>query len=225
LTQKIVRNSVRRFFAQAGLPPHPRCGAVISSVVPGGTKSCTAVLRRHFGVNPLIVSAKSASGMRIRYQRPAGLGADRICGAAAAYARHGGPVIVVDAGTATTYGVVSAHGIFLGGAISPGVRTSALALRRSTARLPAVQLRFPASVIGTSTVAGMQSGTLYGALDAMEGMIRRLKRVAGSRAKVILTGGFSRLLGSKSRSVDAVEPYLVLEGARMIFERSRLIRA
>lgn len=194
-------------------------GSVISSVVPNLTPIFEMTIAKHLSRHSLIISATLDTGMPVKYEDPKAVGADRICNAVAAYAKYGGPCIAVDFGTATTFDVVSKKGEYIGGAIAPGVETSAVDLQRRTALLPKIDLQFPDRVIGTNTTASMQSGILYGALDAMEGMIRRLKAIIGDTATVVATGGFSKLIASKSKLIDHVEPALVLEGAIMIYGR------
>lgn len=214
-----ARKELRQFLQKQRISDKTLSGVVISSVVPACTKDLSFVVKRHLQREPVIVSAALNTGLRIHYKIPATLGADRICGAVAGFHKYGGPVIIIDAGTATTYDVVSKDGRFLGGAIAPGILTAASALHQQTAQLPRVILRFPKSVIGTTTSENIQSGILYGTIDAMEGMVRRMKTITGKRTKVILTGGFSHLLKTKTGVVDAIEPALVLHGARLIFGR------
>ena len=220
-TKEFVWKTLNRLFRQLRVSPSVLSGVVISSVVPTSTKMISTVTKQKLHLHPLIVSGRLNTGIRIQYKAPAALGADRICSAVAANTKYGGPVIIIDAGTATTYSVVSKNGTFLGGAITPGMITAAFALHQGTAQLPNIPLRFPRNVIGESTMENIQSGILYGTVDAMEGLVRRIKKLTGKRTKVILTGGFSHLLKTKARFVDKVEPTLVLEGARLIFERAR----
>jgi len=198
-------------------------GSVISSVVPNVTPLFEMMVSKYLSLHSLIISATLDTGMPVKYEDPKAVGADRICNAVAAFAKYGGPCIAVDFGTATTFDVVSKKGEYLGGVIAPGVETSAIDLQRRAALLPKVELQFPDKVIGTNTTASMQSGILYGAVDAMEGMIRRLKATLGDPATVVATGGFSKLIASKSKLIDHVEPTLVLEGAVMIYERLKKV--
>ena len=218
--EESVRTNLVQFLRRKKASPDLLAGAVICSVVPSSTKIFAAVVRRHLHLSPVIVSGTLDAGLRLRYRTPGSLGADRICGAVAGFAKYGGPLIIIDAGTATTFDVISRNGTFLGGAIAPGIRTSASALHQRTAQLPSVQLRFPKSVIGRSTKENIQSGILFGALDAMEGIVGRIKAVTGKQTNVILTGGFSRFLSSKARFVNHIEPHLVLDGARLVCERN-----
>jgi type III pantothenate kinase len=199
----------------------PIDGIVISSVVPKLTKSVAVTARKCFHKKPLIVSADLDLGIDIHYTKPRDLGADRICNAIAAYEKFGGPIIIVDLGTATTFEVISRKGDFLGGVIAPGIGTMATSLHHRTAKLPAVPLRFPRNVIGTTTIENIQSGILYGAVDAMEGILQRIKKHLGAKSVVVATGGFSKLISAHSAMIDYVEPTLVLEGARLIYERVR----
>ncbi|HTK80790.1 MAG TPA: type III pantothenate kinase [Bacteroidota bacterium] len=193
-------------------------GIVICSVVPRATKIVASVCKSHLKKDPLVITGKLDAGIKILYKTPATLGADRICSVVAAFEKYKRAVIVVDAGTATTISVVSEKGEFLGGAIAPGIKTSASALHGKTAQLPDIPLRFPNSVIGNSTIESIQSGILFGAISSIEGIVRRTKLETGKRTKVVLTGGFARLLVSKTDIADAVEPALVLHGARLIFQ-------
>ena len=194
-------------------------GIVITSVVPRRTKPIAKLASIQFHLKPLIVSATLPLGIKIHYRTPSKLGADRLCNAVAASELFGTPCIVVDFGTATTFDVISKQGNFIGGIIAAGIGTSAMALRQRTSKLPLVQLRFQRSVIGKSTVEGIQSGLLYGAVSELEGLIRRIKKITGPKTIVIATGGFSKMISKKTRVIDYVAPSLVLHGARIIFER------
>lgn len=209
------------FFKQKTIRKEEIRGVVISSVVPNVTTILEMMTIKYYRLTPVIVSADLDIGLKIRYDTPKAIGADRLCNAVAAYKKYGGPCIVVDFGTATTFDVVSKRGEYLGGAIAPGIETASGELHRRAALLPKIELRFPENVIGTNTVTSMQSGILYGALDAMEGMITRIRKVIGIKATVIATGGFSKLIVKKSKTFDYVEPTLVLEGAMLIYERVR----
>ena len=194
-------------------------GTVISSVVPSLAKKYWSLVEHHLRIKPLIISGALDIGLRIHYRNPRALGADRICSVVAAYHRYGGPLIVVDAGTATTYNVITKDGTFLGGVIAPGIHTASLGLHQRAAQLPSVELHFPKSIIGRTTIENIQSGILYGAVDAMEGMIKRIKVITGKQTKVVLTGGFSHLIKAKSNIAVNVVPSLVLQGAHLIYER------
>jgi type III pantothenate kinase len=194
-------------------------GMVIASVVPVLTEAYTRMSEKYLHIKPLIVSSKLDLGITIHYEDPTTLGADRICTTIAAHKKYGGPAIVVDFGTATTYDVISKQGDFLGGVIAPGVETAAGELFRRTTQLPKVDLQFPANVLGNSTKACIQSGVLFGAVEGTDGLVRRIKRVAGKHAIVIATGGYAKLIAEMSHEIKYVQPSLVLEGARLIYER------
>ncbi len=211
---------VRTFSKGVGLAPKDISGVVISSVVPKMTNSFRKMAKKRFNYEPVVIRGDMDAGIKVLYDDPSKLGPDRLCHAVAAYAKFGGPAIVVDFGTATTYDVISAGGEYLGGLIAPGIETSARTLQRRTGMLPAVELHFPESVIGTNTAAGMQSGILYGAVDASEGLIRRISQAIGGIPKVIATGGYAGLVSEKSDIFKTIEPSLVLDGARLIYERA-----
>jgi len=213
---------VKLFCENAGVFADQIDGVGISSVVPNLTDIVVKMSQKYFRVEPMVVSVALDFGIKVLYDDPASVGADRLCNAVAGFTKYGGPLIIIDFGTATTYDVVSRDGEYLGGVIAPGIETAAADLHRRAAKLPKVELQFPQKIIGTDTVTSMQSGILYGALDAMEGMIRRIKQIVGQEAKVIVTGGFSELIKEHSDSIDYWEPSLVLEGVRIIYEKVRL---
>jgi type III pantothenate kinase len=190
----------------------------IASVVPELTQAFATVVRSKLGVEPTIVSGTLDLGFRVLYADPSSVGADRICNAVAGYRKYGGPLIIIDFGTATTFDVVAANGDYLGGAISLGVESLASELHRRAARLPRIELKFPPAVIGTDTVSSMQAGVLFGAADAVEGMVRRIRQELGADARVIATGGLSSLIAPRCPSIERCEPALVLEGIRLICE-------
>lgn len=211
---------IQLFCLDSKIDPSKIVGVAISSVVPALTDIFARMTGKYFHVEPVIISGDMEYlGITIRYDDPTKLGADRVCNAVAAFTTYGGPVIAIDMGTATTYDIVSKKGEYLGGVIAPGVGTSASALSRRTAKLPTAALQFPSSVIGTNTVACIQSGVLYGALDSLEGMIQRLKKTVGKNSIIVATGGFSQLLAAHTSLIQHVEPSLVLHGARLIYER------
>lgn len=194
-------------------------GVAISSVVPDITAIFLEMGRRRFGVEPYEVRAKTAPSLKIHYKDPTAVGADRICNAVAGFEKYGGPLIVVDFGTATTFDVVNRTGEYLGGIITPGIELAVKILHHNAARLPKVTLLFPKKVIADTTEKSIQAGLLYGAVDKMEGLCRRICRELGEEARVIATGGLSPLIAEHSALIHAVEPHLVLEGLRILFER------
>jgi type III pantothenate kinase len=193
-------------------------GVVISSVVPPQTKLFVHSLQKYFHLKPLIINGADDIGIKIHYDNPSSVGADRLCNAVAAYRIYGGPAIVVDFGTATTFDVVSKKGEFLGGVIAPGLGTAATALHWKTAQLPPIQLKFPKYLVATSTTEAIQAGIMFGAVEAMEGIIRKIKRQLGSQTKVIATGGLAKVIAPRSTLIHSIEPDLVLYGARLIYE-------
>jgi type III pantothenate kinase len=219
-TEKNIYSCVRSVLRDAGIKTGETFGAVIASVVPRQTRRTLRVLKLRCNIRSMTISGATNSGLKLRYKNPSALGADRLCNAVAAFHMFGGPVIVADFGTATKYEAISRRGEYLGGAIGLGVGSAADGLYTRTAKLPRIKLQFPHRGIGTNTVTAIQSGVLYGALDALEGMVKRFKAITGSRTKVICTGGFSHLVAAHSHIVDHTAPYLVLEGARIIYERA-----
>jgi type III pantothenate kinase len=195
-------------------------GVVISSVVPTSTRALREMTERYFGFPPVVVEPGTRTGISILTDNPREVGADRIVNAVAAHHRYGGPCIVVDFGTATTFDVVSAKGEFLGGAIAPGVQVSNVALSTATARLPQVELLSPKSVVGRNTVDAIQSGLLYGTAAEVDGMIERFRAELGVRAKVVATGGLAPVIVPHCRSIDEHDEWLTLEGLRLVFEKN-----
>ncbi len=194
-------------------------GMVIVSVVPSASAELQQMASTYLKIQPVVVTGALDTGLTILHPDPIPIGADRICGLVAAFRKYGGPAIVADFGTATTVDAVTKKGEYPGGAISPGPGTMAAALHSRTAQLPAIDIRFPDSVIGNSTRAAMQSGVVFGALDAAEGIIRRMKRIVGKHAVVVATGGYAPMMAEQSTEIQYVEPSLVLEGARLVYER------
>lgn len=210
---------LKHFCDQAKISTDNIQGSVISSVVPVLTESVSRMLNRYFKIQPVVITGLTDTGIEIPYKDPTKLGADRICAVAAALKKFGGPAIVVDFGTATTYDVISGKGEYLGGVIAPGVETMASGLFKKTSKLPRIQLQFPEQVIGKDTDSAIRSGVMYGAVDAFEGMVKRLRRAAGKYAMVVATGGYSALVADVTNEIKYLEPNLVLEGARVIYER------
>jgi type III pantothenate kinase len=210
---------VRTFCETAGIPLKHISAVGISSVVPNLTDIAISMSKKYFNIEPVVVSAELPLKVKISYEDPSAVGADRICNAVAAHAKYKGPLVIVDFGTATTFDVVSESGEYLGGVIAAGIETSAGELHRRAAKLPKIDLRFPPKIIGTNTVQSMQAGILYGALDAMESMIRRISKELDDYPTVIATGGFSGLMTQHSKLINKCEPTLVLDGIRIIVEQ------
>jgi len=205
----------------AGIGPESVGQVIISSVVPPLTPVFVALIRRLFGVKPVVVGPGLKTGMPILYENPLEVGADRITASVAAYEKHGGPCIVVDFGTAITFDAVSARGEYLGGAIAPGIQIAAESLSSRTAKLPRVEIARPGRVIGRTTASSMQSGLFHGYVGLIAHIIAEMKKELAASAKVVVTGGFAELFLPHVPALDAHEPNLVLEGLRILFERSR----
>src|SRR5579862_396169 len=198
----ILLSNLARF---AALDPKDLHGIIISSVVPPLNSALAEMSQRYFDTQAMFVTADTDTGLTILYENPAEVGADRIVNSVAALRKYGGPCVIVDLGTAITFDAVSAEGEYLGGIIAAGIGISAEALFSRTARLPLVEFRKPARVIGTNTVASMQSGLYYGAIGAIDGMVERLIEELGPETRVIATGGQAALIAGGSRYIRHVD--------------------
>jgi type III pantothenate kinase len=194
--------------------------AVIASVVPPLTTVFTELFSRYLGGEPLVVGPGVRTGVRIRIDNPVELGADLVANAVAAYQRFRAACIIVDFGTATTFSAVSSEGDFLGVAIALGLGVAAEALASRTAQLPRVSLLPPPAAIGKNTTHSMQSGLIFGYVGLVEGLIRRIRSELDGEAQVVATGGLSQVLAPLTDEIDAVDPWLTLEGLRLISERN-----
>jgi type III pantothenate kinase len=196
-------------------------GIIVASVVPPLVGIFEKLSQRYFGRTALVISEALQTGVRIRYDNPAEVGADRVVNVVAVYHHYGGPACVVDFGTGTTFDALSPEGDYLGGAIAPGIGIAAEALFRRTAKLPRVDLIRPPTVIGKNTIHSMQSGLLFGYVGLVEGMVARFRAELGPEMRVIATGGLAPLIAAETDFIDAVDPWLTLEGLRLIWEMGR----
>ena len=208
-------------FDRAGQDPDSVQGIILASVVPPLTGIFVEVGERYFGQKPLVVDAGVRTGVRIRYDSPRDVGADRVVNAVAAYHIYGGPACVVDFGTGTTFDAISAEGDYLGGAIAPGIGIAAEALFARTAKLPRIDIARPPRAIGNNTVHAMQSGLLFGYVGLVEGMVARFREELGPDMRVIATGGLARLIAAETDAIEVVDQELTLKGLRLIWKMNR----
>jgi type III pantothenate kinase len=213
---------IKQMFIHEGYSIDDVKAVIISSVVPPIMYTLEHMTRKYFKKEPLVIGPGIKTGMNIKYDNPKEVGADRIVNAVAGYEMYGGPLIIVDFGTATTYCAISKNGEYLGGAISPGVRISMDALYQRTAKLPRVELIKPDSVICKNTINSIQSGVIFGYVGQVDYIVRRMKKELGDEnTKVIATGGLSKLIASESETIDVVNGLLTLEGLRIIYDRNK----
>jgi type III pantothenate kinase len=191
---------------------------IISSVVPNITPAFIRAFGEHLNISPIIVDSDLDTGLKILYHDPKAVGADRIVNAIAGYSLLGGPCVIVDFGTTTTFDVVSANYEYLGGVIAPGIETSANLLHRIAARLPKVEMKFPENYIGQTTENSIQSGLMYGTVELIDGMINRISTELGSEVKTVATGGLANVIIPYCERISRIEPMLTLEGLRLIYQ-------
>ena len=212
---------ILNLFERSDQAPESVEGVIIASVVPPLTGIFEKLSRRYFCRTAFVVGDSIDAGVPVRYDNPAEVGADRVVNAVAACHHYGSPACVVDFGTATTFDALSVDGEYVGGAIAPGIGIAAEALFRRTSKLPRIDLARPPGVIGKNTVHSMQSGIFFGYVGLVEGIVARFRAELGQSMKVIATGGLAQLIASETDVIDAVDPWLTLEGLRLIWETNQ----
>lgn len=197
-------------------------GAIIASVVPNVMHALVGAIERYIETKPLIVGPGIKTGIKIITENPREVGADRIVDAVAAYEKYGGPVLVLDFGTATTYDLVTADGSFAAGITAPGIKISARALWEDTAKLPKIEIKKPASILAQETISSMQAGLVYGQIGQTEYIIKKVKEESGlTDLKVVATGGLGSIISDETKAIDVYDRQLTLEGLRLIYEKNQ----
>jgi type III pantothenate kinase len=214
---------VKNLFEHVRLSLNDIEGIIISSVVPPIMFSLERMCKKYFNITPLVVGPGIKTGLNIKYENPREVGADRIVNAVAGIKEYGGPLIIVDFGTATTYCYVNEEKQYMGGAIAPGIGISTEALYSKAAKLPRIEIGRPDHIIGKNTVSAMQSGILYGYVGQVEGIVKRMKATGDSDPLVIATGGLAQLISNESDVIDVVDPFLTLKGLKLIYERNSTV--
>ena len=196
---------------------------IISSVVPPLVVPFMKMCERYFKIKPLLVGPGMKTGIILHYENPRAIGADRIVNVVGAFDQYGGPAIVIDIGTATTFDVINENGDFMGGVIAPGIMASSEALISSTAKLPGVELVTPKNIICHNTIHGMQAGIIFGYVGQIDEIVRRIKAEYGSdQMKVIATGGMATMIYKESKTIDKIDHFLTLNGLRVLYERNKV---
>ena len=214
--------TLKELIERQGIKSSEINAAIVASVVPDIMHSLGSAMIKYFGIKPMVVSAGIKTGIRIVTENPKQIGADRIVDAVAAYTLHGGPVIVIDFGTATTYDIVGPNGTFEGAVIAPGIRISAQALTGQAARLPAIEIKKPDSIIAKETISSMQAGIVFGQIGQTEYIVRKIKEESGYLdAKVIASGGLGKMIAAETDIIDIYDSQLTLKGLRIIYEKNK----
>lgn len=228
MTTKRSRTSDEYGFTICGILEHRDVKAedvdavIIASVVPDIMHSLGSGIIKYLDVKPLVVSAGIKTGIRIVTENPKEIGPDRIVDAVAGYELYGGPVIVVDFGTATTYDLIGPKGTFEAGITAPGIETAGRSLWGGAAMLPAIEIKKPPSILAKETISSMQAGLVYGAIGQTEYIIEKIKEESGyDKATVVATGGLGKIIAKETRSIDAYRPDLTLDGLRLIYNKNR----
>ena len=212
---------IRSFLSYSDIKIADIQAVIISSVVPPLMPTMEGMIRQCFNVEPMVVGPGIKTGLAILYDNPREIGADRVVNAVAGFEHYGGPLIIVDFGTATTFCAINEKGQYLGGAITAGIGISAEALFQRAAKLPRIELIRPKQVIGRNTVSSMQSGIVFGYIGLVDGIVNRMKNELPGEVKVIATGGMARLIAEESETIQLVDDTLTLEGLRLIYNRNK----
>ena len=228
MTTKLPRTSdeygieLRQLVECQGLKHTDITDVIVASVVPDVMHSLGSAMIKYFGIKPMVVSAGIKTGIRVATENPKQVGADRIVDAVAAYELYGGPVIVVDFGTATTYDIVGTDGTFEAAVIAPGIRTSAQALWGGAAMLPAIEIKKPDSIMGRETISSMQAGIVYGQIGQVEYIVKKIREETGyADAKVVASGGLGNIIAKETDYIDYYDPQLTLKGLKIIYEKNK----
>lgn len=228
MTTKLPRTSdeygimLKELVERQGILSKDIHAVIIASVVPDIMHSLGSAMIKYFGIKPIIVSAGIKTGIRIVTENPKQVGADRIVDAVAAYTLYGGPVIVIDFGTATTYDIVGPKATFEGAVIAPGIRTSAQAMWGQAAMLPAIEIKKPDTILAKETVSSMQAGIVFGQIGQVEYIVDRIRRESGyTDAKVVASGGLGNIIAKETEIIDVYDPQLTLKGLRIIYEKNK----
>lgn len=227
LTTKTPRTSdeygivITQLLGDNGIRTEELEGSIVASVVPAVMHALLGALARYTKTRPLIVGPGVKTGIRLKTEDPRAIGADRIVDAVAAYEKYGGPILVLDFGTATTYDLITADGCFTAGITAPGIRISSEALWSQTAKLPDIEIRKPKTILAQETISSMQAGLMYGQIGQTEYIIRKVREESGlTDMKVAATGGLGRLIADETDAIDFYDPYLTLEGLRILYDKN-----